>query len=185
MMKPTAKRPIAVLAICAACTLGFLVLWRRGFVPLQELELFAQDWQTRLGRKTRADERLVLLGIDKPVYSSEFSAEELKAEPLLALLQRNFPWSRAVWARLIEKLGDAGAKVIVMDLVFATPGKGDDEFKQALEKYKNRVVIGYNINESENNRIHSFELMLPSQTVLTPHATNSIVEDDRDRKSVV
>src|ERR1039458_6043174 len=61
MMKPTAKRPIAVLAICAACTLVFLVLWWRGFVPLQELELFAQDWQTRLGRKTPVDERLVLL----------------------------------------------------------------------------------------------------------------------------
>ena len=152
-MKPTAKRPIAVLAICAACTLVFLVLWWRGFVPLQELELFAQDWQTRLGRKTPVDERLLLIGIDKPVYSSEFSAEELKAEPALALLQKNFPWSRAVWARLIEKLGDAGAKVIVLDLVFAAPGDGDDELKQALEKYKDRVVIGYNISDTGTERI--------------------------------
>jgi adenylate cyclase len=178
-MKPTAKRPITVLAICAACTLVFLVLWWRGFVPLQELELFAQDWQTRLGRKTPADERLVLIGIDKPVYSSEFSAEELKAEPVLALLKKNFPWSRAVWAKLIEKLGDAGAKVIVFDLVFAAPGDGDDELKQALEKYKDRVVIGYNISDTRTERGNFRELQLPNDSVLKASGTKSPVEDDR------
>ena len=179
-MKPTAKRPIAVLAICAACTLVFLVLWWRGFVPLQELELFAQDWQTRLGRKTPADERLVLIGIDKPVYSpTDFSAEELKAEPALALLQKNFPWSRAVWARLIEKLGDAGAKVIVFDLVFAAPGDGDAELKQALEKYKDRVVIGYNISDTGTERGNFRELQLPNASVLTALGTKSPVEDGR------
>ena len=166
-MKPTAKRPITVLAICAACTAVFLVLWWRGFVPLQELELFAQDWQTRLGRKTPADERLVLIGIDRPVYSpTDFSAEELKAEPALALLQKNFPWSRAVWARLIEKLGDAGARVIVLDLVFAAPGGGDDELKQALEKYKDRVVIGYNISTTKTDQRDFFSLQLPDSSVI-------------------
>jgi len=179
-MKPTAKRPITVLAICAACTVVFLVLWWRGFVPLQELELFAQDWQTRLGRKTPADERLVLIGIDKPVYSpTDFSAEELKAEPALALLQKNFPWSRAVWARLIEKLGDAGAKVIVLDLVFAASGDGDDELKQALDKYKDRVVIGYNISDTGAERGNFRELQLPNASVLTTLGTKSPVEDDR------
>jgi len=34
-MKPANKRPLIVLAICAVCTLGFLILWARGFVPLQ------------------------------------------------------------------------------------------------------------------------------------------------------
>src|ERR1017187_7311063 len=111
-MKPAAKRPVIVLAICGTVTLVFLTLWLRGFVPLQQMEFFAQDWQTRLGRKTPVDDRLVLIGIDKPVYSSDFSDAELQREPVLRDLQRNFPWSRAVWARLIEKLDDAGAKVI-------------------------------------------------------------------------
>jgi adenylate cyclase len=180
LMKPTAKRPITVLAICAACTLVFLFLWWRGFVPLQELELFAQDWQTRLGRKTPADERLVLIGIDKPVYSpTDFSAEELKAEPALALLQKNFPWSRAVWARLIEKLGDAGARVIVLDLVFAAPGDGDDELKQALDKYKDRVVIGYNISATKTAQREFFSLQLPDSSVINYAPQTSPAEDDR------
>jgi len=178
-MKPTNKRPLIVLAICAVCTLAFLILWARGFVPLQEMEFFAQDWQTRLGRKTPVDDRLVLIGIDKPVYSSDFSDEEMQREPVLRDLQNNFPWSRAVWARLIEKLAGAGAKVILFDLVFASPGEGDDELHQALEKYKDRVVIGYNINVGNTERGDFKGLLLPNPSVLTSDATNSSVEDGR------
>jgi adenylate cyclase len=177
-MKPASQRPFIVLAICAACTLVLLTLWARGFVPLQQMEFFAQDWQTRLGRKTPVDDRLVLVGIDKPVYSSDFSDAELQREPMLRDLQNNFPWSRAVWARLIEKMADAGAKVIVFDLVFAAPGEGDDELHHALEKYKDRVVIGYNINVGKTERGEFKELLLPNSSVLTSGATNSPVEDD-------
>lgn len=178
-MKPANKRPAIVLAICAVCTLAFLVLWARGFVPLQELEFFAKDWRTRLGRMTPVDDRLVLIGIDKPVYSSDFSDEDLQREPVLRDLQNNFPWSRAVWARLIEKLTDAGAKVIVFDLVFASSAGGDDELHQALEKFRDRVVIGYNINVGNTERGDFGELLLPNSSVLTPEGTNSPVEDER------
>src|SRR5450631_4431395 len=169
-MKPASKRSIIVLIICGACTLTALGLWRVGFVPLQQMEFFAQDWQTRLGRKTPVDDRLVLIGIDKPVYSSDFSNAELQREPVLLDLQRNFPWSRAVWALLIEKMADAGAKVIVFDLVFAAPSEGDDELNRALEKYKDRVVIGYNINAGNTERGDFKELLLPNPSVLTSAA---------------
>jgi adenylate cyclase len=178
-MKPAAKRSVIVLAICAAVTLVFLFLWQRGFVPLHAIEFSAQDWQTRLGRKTPMDDRLVLIGIDKPLYLSDFSDEELQREPVLRHLQKNFPWSRAVWARLIEKLADAGAKVIIFDLVFATPGEGDEELRQALEKYKDRVVIGYNISMEKTDRGNLSELQFPNASIVETGETNSPVEDDR------
>ncbi len=178
-MNSATKRSVIVLGICAACTLLFLFLWARGFVPLQEMEFSAQDWQTRLGRKTPMDDRLVLIGIDKPVYAADFSDEELQREPVLRHLQNNFPWSRAVWARLVEKLADAGAKVIIFDLVFASEGEGDDELHRALEKYRDQVVIGYNINETKSDRGNVQELQLPNPSVLTPAGTNSPVADDR------
>lgn len=178
-MKPATKRSLIVLAICAVCTLVFLGLWARGFVPLQQMEFFAQDWQTRLGRKNPVDDRVVLIGIDKPVYLSDFSDEELQREPVLRHLQNNFPWSRAVWARLIEKLAAAGAKVIVFDLVFAAPGEGDAELRQALEKHQDRVVIGYNISVGNTERGEFRELQLPNLSILSPTGTNSAVEDDR------
>jgi len=178
-MKPDAKRSLVVPAICAAVTLVVLCLWQRGFVPLQQLELSAQDWQTRLGRKTPVDDQLRLIGIDKPIYLSDFSEAELQREPVLRHLQNNFPWSRAVWARLIEKLADAGAKVIVFDLVFATPGDGDEELRRALEKYRDRVVIGYNISMTATDRGSVAELQFPYNSVVAPAGTNSPVEDDR------
>jgi adenylate cyclase len=178
-VKPATKRSIVALAICAVCTAGLLCLWNRGYVPLQQMEFFAQDWQIRLGRKTPVNDRLALIGIDQPVYLSDFSDEELKTEPVLRHLQQNFPWSRAVWARLIEKLAGAGAKVIVFDLVFASPGEGDDELHQALEKYRDRVVIGYNISIGKTDRGNFSELLLPNASVLTPPGPKSPVEDDR------
>jgi len=178
-MKPAAKRSLVVPAICAIITVTVIFLWARGLVPLKALEFSAQDWQTQLGRKTPLDDRLVLIGIDKPIYLSDFSPEELQGEPVLQHLQKNFPWSRAVWARLIEKLADAGAKVIVFDLVFATPGEGDDELHQALEKYKDRVVLGYNISVEKTDRGVLAELQFPNASVVTTAATDSPVADDR------
>ncbi len=178
-MKSSTQRPIVILCICAVATLLFVVLWARGFLPLQQVEFFAQDWQMRLGRKTPTDDRVALIGIDQPIYEGGFSNEELQREPLLMELQSNFPWSRRVWARMIEKLAEAGAKAIVIDLVFATPGDGDDELKQVLDKYKDRVVIGYNINVDETENGKFFELLLPNKAVIETDTANTPVEDAR------
>jgi adenylate cyclase len=178
-MKPFARRAVIVIGICAFCTALFAILWWLGFVPLKELEYTAQDWQTRLGRKTPMDDRLVLIGIDKPAYTGDFSEQDLQREPVLREMQKTFPWSRAVWARLIGKLGDAGAKVIVCDLVFAAEGDGDQELRQTLEKYKKQVVIGYNISETKTDRGEFIELALPNPGIIQTPDTNSPVEDIR------
>jgi adenylate cyclase len=167
------------LAICAGVAVAFLAAYWTEMRPLPELEAFTQDLQTRFERKTPADPRLVLIGLDKPVYGSDFSDAELQREPVLRQLQKNFPWSRAVWARLIEHLADAGAKVIVFDLVFAAPGEGDEELHVALEKYQDRVVVGYNLSETKTERGAFTELLLPNASVLTPPAKGSPLEDDR------
>ena len=179
-MKPGTKRALVVLAICVACTLLFGILWHLEFPPLRQLESYAQDLRVRRGRTTPVDDRLVLIGIDKLVYDpADFSPEEYRQEPSLALLQQNFPWSRAVWARLVQKLGDAGAKVIVFDLVFAAPGPGDAELKQALEKYSDRIVLGYNINWTKTDQRDFVELQLPNPEVFDARGSKSPVEDPR------
>ncbi len=178
-MKSSLTRPLIVLIICAVCTFPVLLLWSRGFVPLQQLEFFAEDWQARLGRKAVVDDRLVLVGIDKPVYAADFNEEELQTEPVLREMQHDFPWSRAVWARVIDKLADAGAKVIVIDLVFASEGEGDDLLKQALERHRDRVVLGYNINIGQTERGEFSELLLPNETLLPATESPSPVTDER------
>ena len=66
-MKPATKRALVVLAICVVCTVVFTVLWVHQFIPLQQIVFFAQDLRTRHGDRTPKDDRLVLIGIDKPV----------------------------------------------------------------------------------------------------------------------
>ncbi len=176
-MQPARKRSLIVLAICAAVTLTVLYLWSRGTV--QEMEFSAQDWQMRHGRKTPVDDRLVLIGIDKTRFESDFSDEDLKREPVLQHLQKDWPWHRSVFARLTEKLAEAGAKVIVFDLVFNSDRAGDDELQQALKKYRDRVAIGYFINGANTDRGDTLELQLPNQHLIPEHGTNSSVTDDR------
>ena len=178
-MKSALQRPLIVLIICAVCTVPVLMLWSRGFVPLQQLEFFAQDWQARLGRKTAMDDRLVLVGIDKPLYAADFSEEELQREPVLREMQNEFPWSRAVWARVIDKLAAAGARVIVIDLVFASEGEGDEALRQALERHRDRVVIGYNISVGQTERGEFSELLLPNQRLVPAEGGVSPVTDER------
>lgn len=179
-MKAAPRRPLVALAICAGIALAFLAAYRARMRPLPELEAFVQDLQTRFGRKTPVDERLVLIGVDKPAYLADFSDEEIQREPVLGEMRRTFPWSRAVWARLIEKLAAAGAKVIVFDFVFAAPGEGDEALAAAIEKHRDRVVLGYNLNQTRTDRGGVLtEMQIPNGTVFTPAAGVSPLEDDR------
>ena len=106
MKRPASLRPLIVLGICAGFALLMMGLWWRGFLPLQEGELFTQDWRARLGRMTALGDEFVLIGIDKPVYAADFSEEELQGEPVLGEMQRDFPWSRKVWARSVASRFD-------------------------------------------------------------------------------
>jgi adenylate cyclase len=180
-MKPGTKRALVVLAICVVCTATVVTLWGKKFSLFQQMEWAVEDWGMRHARMTPMDDRLVFIGMDKPIYGSDFSEEELQQEPVLRHLQQDYPWSRAVWARLIEKLADAGAKVIVVDVVFANQNdlEGDAALKRVLEKYRDRVVLGYNISEYTNDRGGLRELQIPNSSVLEAKGKSSPVEDDR------
>ncbi len=112
------------------------------------------------------DTNLVLVGIDRPEYSGLFGEEEMTENPTLNLLQKNYPWSRSVWAELITKLADAGAKVVVLDLYFGAQGDGDEALKYALNKYSSQVVIGCNLHDVDSSRGESMTLDIPNKAVL-------------------
>src|SRR5208283_1599613 len=101
---------------------------------------YVKDFFTRAGRFTPANTNLVLIGIDRPSYDDVIFHDDAKADPVLGELRGRFPWSRRVWATLIEQLANAGAKTIVIDLVFGSESDGDVELHAALDKYGDRVV---------------------------------------------
>ena len=105
------------------------------------------------GSKNRdpVPEDFVFLGIDQKLARScrRFCRRRLGASRGLQLMaERPFPWSRELWALLLDKLFAAGARLVIFDMVFNPPNDGDPAFAAALERYRDRVVIGQNFDDS-------------------------------------
>lgn len=141
----------AQILICTACTVLALGLYMFQYpifhFPLMgRMELTTQDALLRsYGKPAKLDPQIVFLAIDGPsIQLDRFGSDEIEASPALKLMKQGWPYSRAVYPLVIDRLIKAGAKVVALDLMFPTPREGDDEFRAALDKYHGQVVIGYN-----------------------------------------
>jgi adenylate cyclase len=124
-----------------------------------------EDLLRREGRKTPTRPDFVLLGIDQSTLQMPpLAPEELENNRAFQLMtEKPFPWSREVWAILLDKLFAAGTRLVMFDLVFSPPNDGDPTFAAALAKYHNHVVLGANIDTSNNSQI-----VYPNSTLIPP-----------------
>ncbi len=164
-------RRFVVAAICALCS-GVIVavhffpnfpflsaVWRQ--------EQNFEDFLQREGRKTATHPDFVFLGLDQTTLElPPFSAEELASSRALQLMtERPYPWSREVWALLLDRLFGAGARAVMFDFVCNPPNDGDPAFHAALDRYRDRVVVGANFDLSQN-----MQAVLPNATLIPPPA---------------
>jgi len=155
--------------ICVFCTA--LVMSLR-FVPaLPGLSLVwgyeqrLQDWLHRTGRRTATHPELVFVGISTKSLAGPDAAKAAKDPMLRLMAEHPYPWSREVWARLLDRLFESGARLVIFDLLFNPPNEGDQLFRAALDRYRDRVVILYNIDVENGN-----ELVLPNADLIPPPA---------------
>jgi adenylate cyclase len=95
-------------------------------------EKFGLYWLFNLRGAITAPDDAIVVAIDQP------SARQLNL-PLIPRL-----WPRDLHARLIEKLTEAGARIIIFDLIFDTPSIGsenDEKLAYAMKKAGNVVLI--------------------------------------------
>ena len=119
------------------------------------------------------DPNIVLVGLEGSTMSLDALApEEIAASETLQLMKEPWPWDRRVYAAVLEKLMHAGAKVVVFDFVFAGATDGDEAFAQALEKYKNHVVIGSMFREESGEKTEKY---IPPNPRLFKSGTEQIV----------
>jgi adenylate cyclase len=164
-------RRFVVAAICALCS-GVIVavhffpnfpflsaVWRQ--------EQNFEDFLQREGRKTATHPDFVFLGLDQTTLElPPFSTEELASSRALQLMtERPYPWSREVWALLLDRLFGAGARAVMFDFVCNPPNDGDPAFHAALDRYRDRVVVGANFDLSQN-----MQAVLPNATLIPPPA---------------
>lgn len=159
------KTPII---ICGACTLLVAILYLFSFPPLLTGEFYIQDAYARyLGHKATVNPNLVYLAIDRDsVTLDQFGQEEIDASPALQIMKAGWPWSRAIYPLIIQRLVDAGAKVVVMDLLFPTPRENDDAFHDALDKYHDKVIFGVNFVRVDRGGKKSTVLQFPTDELI-------------------
>jgi len=89
-------------------------------------------------------EELVFLGIDEDSLTMQGLDPEMVAnDPNLSRMSERFPWDRRIWADTLEKLFSAGAKIVVIDLVFseASDPEADAALSEVLAKYADKVIL--------------------------------------------
>ena len=160
---------------------GVLVFWLTQTEWLKTIQLWQHaegkllDNRYLLRGQRPADSRIKLVGLGTSSFKLDALApEEIAASPTLQLMQQPWPWDRQVYAAILERLMDAGAKVVVFDFVFASHTEGDDVFAAALKKYKDRVVIGEMYADEEGANTKTKKLTTPNDGLLLP-GTESVI----------
>ena len=143
------------------------------FNPLATAELTVRDLFHQSGRQVPPNPRLIFLGIDDASRSIDpaldieqtfgMKPDSPEAETL-RLMGAQWPWSRATYARILDRLIGAGAKVVAFDLLLPSEGVGDEDLKAALERHRGRVVLGSNFVHDPANDQASY--MAPSPSLL-------------------
>ncbi len=146
---------------------GYRTLAIASSQPFQLLEWKVYDFIHTFGAKTPADPDVVVLGIDEASLSLQDSSafpEDIEGSRPLQLMNEVFPWSREVYAHVIARLVDAGAKTVVIDLMFPAPSgphpEGDEVLHRCLEKYRTHVILAADLISQgvQNGQRESVEL---------------------------
>src|SRR3954447_21681231 len=165
-------RAYALALICAFWTVIMLLTLIVPEVPFFSMIARSDqsfgDMLRREGRKTATRPDMIFLGVDEATLNFEpFSPEDVPNNRAFQLLTEHpSPWSRELWAVTLDRLFAAGARLVLFDMIFGKPGEGDAEFRAALDRYRDKVVLGANIDR-ENNDV----MVWPSATLIpdAPH----------------
>jgi len=155
--------------ICLSCTA--LVMCLRFLPALPVLshvwghEQRLQDWLRRTGRRAATHPELVFVAISTKSLAGPAEAKAGKDRMLQLMAEHPFPWSREVWARLLDRLFESGARLVIFNLFFSRPNEGDQIFRAALDRYRDRVVVGADFDLENGN-----EFVAPNADLIPPPA---------------
>ncbi len=159
MIRQTGKRAGIIIALIVAVTLSVLHLGNvRFFEVLEEKTL---------------DMRFTIRGKIAPGPETVIAAIDEKSIKKLG----RFPWPRSVWGRVVDRLTEEGAKVIVFDVFFSESEnvESDDLFQGAIRR-SGRVVLPAVFDFSEAGYKESgftdkkLDVMTPSAFAVIKHS---------------
>ena len=131
-----------------------------------------EDLLRREGRKTNPPRDFIFLGLDQSTLQlPPLTTEEIAGNRAFQLMtEQPFPWSREVWALLLDRLFAAGARLVMFDIMFDQPKDGDLAFHAALDRYRDKVVLGANFDVASGA-----QAVTPNDVLIPPPQ----LQDDR------
>lgn len=121
--------------------------WFGNFTLLQQVEQALIDRRFQLRGKLPANPDVVIIGIkDSSLEQTALEGLAVESEGVALMAAQRFPWNRKVWALLIERLMQSGAKVVALDLILDGDNPGTDELAAVVAKYRDRLVLGSRIS---------------------------------------
>lgn len=108
---------------------------------------------------------VVVLAIDEYSLSQTNLYRSGLSKPTDPSLRAGWPLRRATYAKVIDRLLAAGAKVVAIDVLFPDPssfGPADDaELQRVLERYKGRITLPANFEEADLRQGGMMQLVEP------------------------
>ncbi len=122
--RKTARQKPINLIIASSLTLIFGCLLFLEWSPLETLEDKLYDYRLKIRGVQKTPDQLLIAAID------DRSLEKLG----------RWPWSRDVLARLIQRLGQAGAELIVLDIILSEAEKNDPFLARVIGEQGNVLL---------------------------------------------
>ncbi|MCX6867044.1 MAG: adenylate/guanylate cyclase domain-containing protein [Verrucomicrobia bacterium] len=134
---------------CLAALAGGLVVMMLGFIPIldnlsRDLDRRFGDWVLRMSAGLPERDDFVFLGIDDASMTLAGLEEDMvAADQNLSRMRQRFPWDRRIWGEAIERLTQAGARLVILDLVMSEPTQDaeDDGLAKAIARHRNQVLL--------------------------------------------
>ncbi len=92
----------------------------------------------------------------------------------------HWPWSRAYFARIVDKLAAGGVRLIVLDVVFYEPFDGDAALAASIQRAGN-VILANNITVVADPKFRLEQLQLPVDTLVKTGAPIGLSNFPLDR----
>jgi CHASE2 domain-containing sensor protein/serine/threonine protein kinase len=172
----TRKLQISLLA-CCALSAGWLASQPPAWLASWEYRLQSVFFEVR--GPIAPPDNMVILAIDDASLS-QGANDPTDPQNVAALTPiQTWPWRRQAYAQVIERLMQAGAKAVAIDVLFTTPslyGEADDQLlQQTLARYGDRVILASKYTNAENLQGHVLQYVEPLPQLLGDRQTTGFI----------
>lgn len=131
---------------------AFYLTALRTSVVATQMENLALSGRFQFRGMIDPDPRIGIIGVDTSSMKVQerLDAQDYEAEPAFEYMVPQWPWDKRVFARVLEKLGEAGAKMVIFDFVFFSQSEGDWDFSDVIKEYRGQTVLAsyYQLQET-------------------------------------